>query len=177
MSESGLRNQILGTVIGGVILTALGWIMGIFPTIWGWIVLAVSIFWFLVKTEIPIPIGLLFLLSASILWQAYKFLQPSEKSRAALGVPTAVLNAPIQSRPLSSLEDKVLRAFARSDGRTFQMDSLVHMVGEKNLLVDQALDSLQSRSYIGVTHNYIHGTYYSLTAKGRDVVIRLGYVS
>lgn len=177
MSDRELRNQILATVIGGVILAALGWVGGVLPTIGNWIVLAVSTIWFLIKAEVPIPIGFLILLAVPMLWCGYKFLQSSEKSRAASDVPVVALNTAIQAQPMSPLEDKVLRAFVRLDGRRLQMNDLVHLVREKKLLIDQALDSLRSRGYIDVTHNYVHGTYYFLTTKGRDVVIRLGYVS
>ncbi len=77
---------------------------------------------------------------------------------------------------LSQFEGDVVRVLAGGDGAWIALHEIAGHLSTSNLMVDQALEKLHINDMIRDTHNYIHGTSYRLSSKGRDYAISQGYV-
>lgn len=103
----------------------------------------------------------------------------SSKRSASIGVTAGILppSTPDEGLiQLTQLENDVVRVLAGGDGAWITLHTIARHLSTSNLMVEQALEKLHINNMIRDTYNYIDGTSYRLSSKGRDYVISQGYV-
>lgn len=178
---------IISTVVGGLVLTGITWAFGQLPTAWGyavsgWLAICASaktvVSW--LKIDVAVPLWAI-VLAAIILAFVYRVTNARARSVqsatpvAAVSTTPGAVAAPLEPE-YSENELAVLIALANGDGRWFHIDELADATHLKALLVEQAVESLDNKDLLATNHNYIHGTSFRLSSKGRDWVISAGLV-
>lgn len=176
---SDLKNQITGTVVGGLILSGILWVTGSFPGIWEWCTGAAKWVWELLTIPIPLPAGVLIVaacLAAAFLLRLRNLKKALEQSRDSSEVmihQDVTANAE-RDPDLDDLEIRLLRIFAKADGRLLSTEFLPQQMGLNRLRTEKVLQGLYGHHLIDIRHNYVHGTRFHLTPRGRDFVIKHG---
>jgi hypothetical protein len=168
-----LRNSILATVIGGLILSFILWLIGLLPAILDRLWAIFRKFGGFIAGEASIPtwlLGLLVILAFSGAMVFLKRIFPTRKMELQKESSISLK----QKVELSELERKVLLVLARADGDAIYLDSISRSVGENRLRTTKALESLFDKKLISDRHNAIYGTSFVLSRSGRDLVIDLG---
>lgn len=181
-SSLTLRNTIIGTVIGGLILSIILWLIGFLPTVWRWFIHSLITIWDWVTIDLTIPtwlLSILIILALPTLWRIWlrivSYTIPIEESEIT-SAPADEKPLPISiSAQLSQNELSALRVLADVDGRYLYLPKVADGIKQNQLRTQQALDSLISKGFVYDSLNYVHGTSYGLSEKGRDLVIELGY--
>ncbi len=156
-----IRNGIIATVVGGIILAALG------------------VLWppaqRLLTTNVSVPIWLCVLVVAIVCLglAAYNNRRPKlQNDRQASGQPSAPL--PIEragTLDVPQRERDVLRRVAKDDGQPVLVDTLRRSLGTTNLQMQTALDRLTSLDLVEVIQDTDDEEHYVwLTARGRRYV-------
>lgn len=173
---SELKNQIIGTVVGGLILSVILWF---FPGIWEWCTGAAKWFWDLLTIRVSLPAGVLIVaacLAAALLLRFRNLTKALEQSRDSSEVmihQDEPANAE-RDPDLNDLEIRLLSIFAKADGRTLSTEFLPQQMGLNRLRTEKVLQGLYGHHLIDIRQNYIHGTRFHLTPRGRDFVIKHG---
>lgn len=176
---SDLKNQITGTVVGGLILSVILWLTDSFPKIWEWCRSAGRWVWELLIAAIPVPAGILIVaacLAAAFLFRFRNLKKALEQSRDSSEVMIHQDETATAERDpdLDGLEIKLLRIFAKADGRLLSTEFLPQHMGLNRLRTEKVLQGLYGHNLIDARQNYIHGTRFYLTPRGRDFVIKHG---
>lgn len=182
MSEV-LRNPIVGTVVGGLILSFLVWLVRIlFPPLWGWIKdIAIVLVGFF-TTGITLPIWLVCGLSFGwVLLIVTRRSRPKSRHPAMptqdLHGPATEAQKPVEVWPpvLNEFERKIIAILASEDGERLTSKQLASQISTSNLRVEQALESLMSKGLVDRSRNYAYGDFYFLSPSGRDLAIQLEF--
>lgn len=174
--HSSVVSGTVATVVGGLILTAITWLLGFFSVVWSTIATGLTWVWSLLSHLVTLPIGVL-LGIAGALFLAGHYL--SSKRSVSVEVMDGIRP---QSPPdegqiqLNQFEGDVVRVLAGGDGAWIALHEIAGHLSTSKLMVDQALEKLHINDMIRDTHNRIHGTSYRLSSKGRDYAISQGYV-
>lgn len=112
---------------------------------------------------------------AALWWKAARVGEVNRNDKVTPPIDEAPQTV-VAAKQLTENEEALVRVLANGDGRWFQIEELAATTGMRGLLVEQGLDGLLQRKFLAQSHNYIHGTSYRLSAKGRDYVIGQGYV-
>jgi hypothetical protein len=177
-----LRNTIIGTVVGGLILSFVLWLVGFLPAVWAWLVNIFKTIWGWVTADLATPVWLLSMLiifSLPVLWRiglkTVSFIIPAKENEIT---STSVNGEPVPQNIASQLSENellVLRALAAEDGGSAHLDTIASRIRQNQLRTEQTLDSLLRKGLIHDSFNYIYDTSYYLSDRGRDLVIELGY--
>lgn len=103
----------------------------------------------------------------------------SSKRSAGIGVTAGISPTSTPEErliQLTQLENNVVRVLAGGDGAWITLHAIAGHLSTSNLMVEQALEKLHINDMIRDTYNYIDGTSYRLSSKGRDYAISQGYV-
>jgi len=124
---------------------------------------------------VSIPLWLLLLAIVGVIVVVFQVRRSAARMLTIDVTPPAAV---LQPEPqLSDLEVMVVRALATLDGASMGHHELVGSLGVSRLLVEQALDRLDSyHHFLRVTDKPMGGTFIQLSASGRDFAIRQGYV-
>lgn len=174
--HSSVVSGTIATVVGGLILAAITWLLGFFPVVWSTIATGLTWVWSLLSYLVTLPIGVL-LVVAWALFLAGHYL--SGKRSVSIGVTDDIrTHSPPDEGPiqLSQFEVDVSRVLAGGDGAWLALHEIAGHLSTSNLMVEQALEKLHINNMIRDTHNSMYGTSYRLSSKGRDYAIRQGYV-
>ncbi len=179
MSEE-LRNNIIGNVVGGLILAV---ILGIC----GYLYLPARLLAknaFEASTEFfgskfTLPVWAVCLLSMGwflFLVRKRSVLKPKELEVAVL-LPAALESENKQqpnSQPpqLNDLEMKIISVLAAADGAKLTIPQIASQISTNNLRVSQALELLSSKDLVRYGQNYLYGNFYFLSSNGRDLAIQ-----
>lgn len=168
----------IATVIGGLILAGLTWLGGLLPAVWNGIVSGLSWVWSIVSYQASLPVGLLFMAATALFLVGY-FLS---RKRSASPKPGAASANPhtaekTEVAEFSQLERGVVRVLANADGSWLRIQDIADQLRTSNLIIEQAIEKLYANDMIRDSHNYIYGTSFRLSSKGRDYAISQGYVS
>ena len=183
----GLRNAIIATVAGGLILSFVSWLLGFLPTVWAWIESLAEAAWNFVIADSHTPVWLLLVVIGFAIPTVLKFVMQrfnrrsaTEPSRFSDSIDNRAMHADGSTKQttkpeFSELEGSILRVLAAVDGRSLRLDSIADRIKSNRLRTKQALESLVEKDLVEEAHNYVHGTSYYLSAYGRDLVIDLDY--
>ena len=174
-----LKNTIIGGVAVWFIITFFAWITDSLPSIWKWFQNIVGWVWDQLTIVIHIPLGILTLLVCLAIVFLFRFWSLQEEIRRARDSSEVIIHrdeiANAERDPdLDDLEIRLLRIFAKADGRQLSTEFLPQQMGLNRLRTEKVLQGLYGQNLIDVRHNYIHGTRFYLTPRGRDFVIKHG---
>ncbi len=173
-----LKHPIVATVVGGLLLSLIFWLVGFFPTLWLWIKTSLIYIWELFTLTLSTPVWLILLLvivGLPIYWRigvkTLSHIFPSNRQNNE-ETDSIVSHEPEQ---LTENEYLVLRALASANGGSLRIDSIANNINQNQLRTEQAIESLVNHDYVKRSLNYVYGTSYRLSSYGRDIAIELGY--
>ena len=169
-----LRNTIIGTVVGGLLVSLILWLVGFLPTVWNWIAKAIVIFWGWLTSNASIPIWLVLITMVLIL---PTFIRIYHYYRQNTQTPQTNTNVQDEIEPeeqFNELEMKVLHVLSRADGERITVHDVSKRAKESQIRAKHALDTLNEKGLLQLSFNYMYGTGYFLNRHGRELVIDLG---
>lgn len=176
-----IRNAVIATIIGGLILSFILWLLGFLPNVWEWIKTGTVWLCGAITSELSVPVwllGLLLVFSFPLLWRVGVKILSIVVPRKEQTMQTATGNAdvPVGIRDqLSENELLALRALTDADGGPPYLDDVSRAIGQNQLRAEQVLDLLVKKGLVRYSSNYAYGTSYYLSDQGRDLAIELGY--
>ncbi len=176
-----IRNSVIATVIGGLILSGILWLIGYLPVVWQWIKKVISWLWEVITTDALVPIWLFaFFVVCSIpaLWKIgarilSRLLSAGPHISADVTINEATINT--AKHQYSQNEHLVLKALASANGGPLYIEAISRKIEQNQLRTEQTLDLLVKKGLVEASLNFIHGTSYYLSYRGRDIAIELGY--
>jgi hypothetical protein len=167
--------QTVAGVASGLILLAVGWLFGVLPAVWNWMVKAASYAWSLVNYYVALPVWAL-IVAAALLFAVWRRVPRKTGSFSKAAVEPQ--SPPAPSEPtLTPLESQVVKALAQADGAWLSLDDLAAATRTSRLMIEQAVERLLVARLLLDRHNYIYGTSFRLSSTGRDLAIRQGHVA
>jgi hypothetical protein len=191
-----LRNQIVGTVVGGLILAAIL----AFPlrrltlAAWEWFVRFLARAGRALLIRVTVPIGGLVVIgvvAALAMWGMVRvwvlivvcvgelLLVRRPHEAAVAPRPDPAPPAPESDDVLTTLDEieiKILGHFVRQDTAYLDMQDFQRATHVSRLRITSALDHLEEVGLISAHHNRVHGPQWSITRKARDLLIKEGLV-
>lgn len=170
----GVLIATLGTVAGGLALTALSWLFGFHHAAWLWMVSTAGSIGDVLVFPLPIPVWCVALSVVAffdLLWFVWRIRGPAAASTTFDKKP-----APVYAPALSDNEITVIRLLAMADGRAMTLASLARRAALSNLVTDQAIERLVNRKFLEDSINDEYMQTYCLSPAGRDYAIAEGYV-
>lgn len=176
-----IRNSVIATVVGGLILSFILWLIGYLPAVWGWIKKATSWLWGAVTSDMSVPIWLLTFLivfSIPVLWRisirTLSMVLPA-KSQTYGSIAINETSTKEAKDQYSQNEQLILKALASANGGPLYLEAISRIINQNQLRTEQTLDLLMKKDLVQENLNYIHGASYYLSDRGRDIAIELGY--
>ena len=167
-----IRNGIVATVVGGLLLSLLLNVINVAPFIWDWITSALSSLVGLLFETLAIPVWLLLLLvAAAILVVKYERKERVMPAAETLNEPGGDDEEHVE---FSDLEIQVLEALVAQDGGRLYIHEISDRTRASNIRVQRAIETLGERGLVAVNHNYLDGPGFYLTSTGRAFVIESG---
>ncbi len=230
-----IRNGIIGTVVGGLIvaaiLGALGkipsiitgviagllFVLGVLGTVFRWLgTVSVSVFEWL-ATPLSLPIWFLAVAFSVVAistkrrisrWNKKQLARRRDENKELLARrreenkalaerlfkemgqevldpkldkvlrdSSQMLHAEPDPEPqLDDVQKKIMHLFATLDGGQLNQGDISQRLRVSALRVDQALEQLENNALVATDLNFLSGTTYVLTTKGRDFVLERGWV-
>ena len=179
---------IRNSVIAGLILALIVWLVGFLPAAWAMLKQAGVWIWGILRLDVPLSLWFLGLLVVLVIASSVHLYKRMNRLRTqstsggsvapvAAEQDVAPMPAPAQEQPeLSELELRVLDCLARADGQPLELESITHRITNNNLRTEQALRRLEQRGLIDSAEGYMDPMVYYLTEAGQDKVIELGMV-
>lgn len=174
-----LEHPVVATVVGGLILTIIGWIFGLLPTVWDQIKVGASWLFNTLANEFNIPIWLLLLLAGSVLYVIIRQSRIISETKDLLTQSqTKIYESWLEEPPekvvvptLSDEEMNLLRFLIKKDGAPSNFGELCRRLNKPKLQIEQMLEALERVMLVEVHENYFHGPQIILTKVGRDHVL------
>ena len=168
-----IRNGIITTVAGGVILAVLGRLWPPASRLVAWIAHVLG-------TSVPIPVWLLLLLAAATVWFIASIREHFQQQgvgrvNAASNV-SAAANILDPAQDISGLEKQVLARIAKGDGEAVPRDTVKRSLGATNIRLQAAVDRLVQAELVEELENLDDPdeVVVMLTSKGRQYAVRHG---
>jgi len=168
-----IRNGIIATVAGGVILAVLG-------RLWPPASRLLTGIGQVLATTVPIPVWLLLLSGGALAWllaRVRHHLGPQSLGRlnAAPNVP-ATATSPEPAHDVSDFERKVLARIAKGDGEAVPRDTVKRSLGATNLRLQAAVDRLVHAELVEELESLDDpdDVVVVLTPKGRQYAVQHG---
>ena len=171
MSEKHpIRNGVISTVVGGVILAVLGQIWPPARALLKWMV-------GLLVAVVPLPawlLGLLILATALFVRWATRGPRASpplpQPDAIDTSTPTLVFNTPVEP-----IERQILERLVKADGGGVSPNALVRATGAQRLRLEAELERLQASNIVEMLDDPDEGTTeVFLTPRGKQYAIQLG---
>lgn len=173
LSSHPIRDGTIATVLGGVLLAALGKVVGIVPQAWNGIVAVLSMAWSALSHSVTVSLPVwgwtLALLTLISVWRVLHARSAAQDTNVQSDV--IVTSADDE---LTGLDLEVMRLFARRDGRPLTLEDVVAQLSTNRLRASKSLELLEQRHLLDIEENYMHGARYHLTGGGRDYLIERG---
>jgi hypothetical protein len=166
----GFKANIAASVISTLIAALIIKLFGLWPMVWSWLNVTTATAWSVASSVVPVPVGVLALLSIMFI---YFFASALLSARVS---STMLEQAEQELEVLSENELKVVRLLAAADGKWALLSNIASDIRLSRLVTEQALDKLFARDFLLDSHNYMHGTSYRLSSTGRDYAIEKGFV-
>ncbi len=157
-----IRNGVIATVVGGVILAALG-------LLWPPARRVLQALWHFLTATVPVPVWLvgILLLVAGVV--------SAGLIRSRLGLAHHTPLKPTAASATSELETQVLKRLVKADGAPVPHRMLLRATGASQLRLQAALDNLESLQIVEVQEEIdTEELEVFLTAKGRQHVVERG---
>lgn len=169
-----VREGILATVVGGLILAGLGKLTGVVPQAWDlvwrpvlWLVHGAA-----QRYSLTLPLLVWLVLGVSALLLLLRFVRRQLRSNIAqFEAGTEQL---AKEPSLNQLEADIMAIFAREDGRMLYIHQIAPTLGISNLRAEAVLDRLVALDFLDTSMNVLHGTSYLLTRAGREYLLDKG---
>lgn len=181
MSE-GLRHNIIGNVVGGLILFLILGAWGyLSPSVRLWAKGAFMVLIDFFTYELAIPLWIVCLLPVGWFLFMVKRGPLTKTERGVLVEHSGALKDEGKREPearppeLNELETKIIAVLASADGTRLTIHQIASQISTNNLRTEQALESLMGNGLVSVARNYVYGNFYFLTSKGRDLAIQLEF--
>ncbi|GEM_PF-6480109 len=183
--SKGLRHNIVGNVVGGLVLAFVLWILrALFPPmlLWAkgvfvtaidffvsvhafplWFVFVLSVGWFLfMVTKGPLP-----------KWSKPEAPVPRSSELGSEGKQQFHPQLP----QLNEFETNIIAVLASADGVKLTDQEIINslQISTNHLRISQALESLIGKGLVRVARNYVYGNSYLLSPNGRDLAIYLEF--
>lgn len=172
----GFRATVVAGVLSTLIAAFVTWLLGFWSAAWAWFSATVatiaSTVWSVVAYAVPVPLGVLALLSLVLTY--YFFRKPTKVSVSA--TETSSVQTEQEATTLSENELRVVRLLATADGQWAKLDEIAADIRLSRLVTEQALEKLFKKGFLRDSHNYLHGTSFRLSSEGRDYAIEQGLV-
>lgn len=175
MSEKhALRNAVLGTVVGGIILSLIQWLTGLLTPVWNWLKEFLAKLWATVLIEVTVPVWLIAILVAAsaALVLKYKNILFQGAKRGEIR-ETSSQTPSVAKQHLNDKEKKILAFHAGMEVGYVMTASEV--TAEFKIHREEAqyyLDQLQGKGYIEEASEADTGEDgFQLTKKGRKYLI------
>lgn len=168
-----LEHPIISTVVGGLTLSLLAWLGGLWPSIWAAIVSGVKTLWDVMVFPIPVPA--VFVVAGVLLLIAW--IQRHRKNAEAKQTPEEQGDVLQQiAASLSPEERKLLSALGRLDGQPISGEDCRHVLQASNLRAIQVVETLVEKQLVQDNRRYGRSEIY-LTRLGRDLILRESLVT
>lgn len=177
-----IRNGIIATVVGGLILSFALWLVGSFfefmNGVWAFVL---GSFELLVETSFSVPVWLFSVIAVLAFFGARSLLRrlPAHSAelqrRAKVHVEAETPQEPPVTVELTELESLLLLIAARNDGKRLSVDDYAIPAGKPQVLVRHTLDELVDKDLLWRTSSALGQPHYVLTKSGRAVVVRSGH--
>ena len=153
-----IRNGIIATVAGGVILAGLG---KLWPPATR-----------LLTVTVQLPVWLLLLVAATLAWLSVGIRHRLRKAHQVAATTTT----PNPARDLSSFEGQVLARIAKGDGDAIPRDTIKRSLGGTNIRIQAAVDRLVEAELVEELESLDdpEDVVVVLTSKGRQYVVEHG---
>jgi DNA-binding MarR family transcriptional regulator len=167
---SSLRSNVIATVVGGVILAALGKLAGFAPQAWDLVArLSMGVWsWLIAVSTFSLPNGLWAMLAVAIV-----VVSRTLRRGPSTAPPVPVYEAPSQ---LDQSENAVMKLLAARHGVSITPGDLARQVDLQPLRASKVVEALETRGFVRLVENYIHGPSVHLTDRGRDYLLEQGFV-
>lgn len=151
---------IVTAVVAGIISGLAGWL----PAIWGGVLLAARWVWKGLIFSVPVPLIVLLVLAPLFVGLVLRTrnIKPEERR----------FDLKQDAAQLEPLERQVLEILAQSDGSPVYWDMLVTHLQVRNLVLEQAAESLEQQGLIHIRRTTL-GPQLDLTKPGRDFALEL----
>jgi predicted transcriptional regulator len=170
----GVLIAALGTVAGGLALTALSWAFGFHHAVWVWIVSMAGSIGDALAFPLPVPVWLV-ALSVVAFFDLMRFVWRIRRPTAARTTLDDE-RTPVKASAPSDNEITVVRLLAMADGKSMTLPNLASRAALSNLVTDQAIERLVNRGFVIQILDTTYQQAYLLTSAGRDYAIAEGYV-
>ena len=174
----GIRNTVIGTVVGGLLLAFILWVLDLLKpglrAIWNILQTLVG----LLATTIEVPVWLALLVAASLGALSLAILK-LRAERKTLLTPGSVVPAEGDGSSTISLDGlkesdrSMLSVLFAADGDRVDVPALAEITSSSKLEVESAMERLAKRGFVDVHYNYVYGTSWTLTPEGRDKLLSL----
>lgn len=158
-----VRNGVIATVVGGIILAILQQVWAPVRSLLAWL-------WNTLTGPIPVPafvfIALLGLSFVALL--KIRSRRTPVQATALPAMPSSHAEAPLQ---LPDFETSVLERIARADGEAVYQETLVRSLKTSRIRLQAAIDRLEGLELVEVYSDYEDDDRLFLTARGRRYVV------
>jgi len=180
-----IRNGIIATVLGGLLLTGILKLFGVVGTVLRFTFSTIRNIPGILTTRLAIPVWLLALILSFAVILAFRRIRTTlmdlvdESSTTPVPYTAAEPEPAVQEQPelqLDELQAKIMAIYAVQDGGNFAQQQLSKRCETNMLRTSKAIDGLVALGLLGEAHDYIYGISYVLTRGGRDFLIDKGAV-
>lgn len=168
-----VQTSIIGTTVGGLLLTLILWAFGRLGVVWQALWSVVLWVWRQIITPVSVPVWLILLVAGYVIVMAVV----ARRRRTATLIPSNEPAAfhpggpPQAPRELDKLQAKVMRAMGEADGGTPTVEDLADDLSLSQLRLEQTLEELEAIGYIEIIRHVVDGPVVDVTRAGRDYLI------
>lgn len=171
----GFAIGVIGDIISGVsvwFLTTSDWATNQINFLWINLKEFITHLKSVAMLEVHIPIWI-----CTFLLVAFIFYIKNSKKSSLVSHEEITSPAPQENTKIfSENEILIIKTLAKADGQYMKLGEISILLNKPKLIIEQAIDSLDSKDYLYSSLNMLHGTSYRLSDKGRDYAISNGYI-
>ena len=167
----GFKSSVTSGVLSTLVAAILTWLFGFWPYVLDSIVDIASTAWWRVAHVVPVPVGVLLVLSFVLVYLLNRL--HSVLDRTAVSTTVQPM---LRQSEMSENELAIIRSLAAADGRWLGIEHIASRIQKPRLLSEQALERLLTIGLLLQSTNYIHGSSFRLSPTGRDYAIDQGFV-
>ena len=174
-ADNTLRNGIIATVVGGIIIAVLQWLYGFLGVVFKLIKSSPLFIRDSMLHKVYLPVWTLILISTFALIPIISIIRRLITKDKTINSSS---NEPklISYHDLDQLQKDILRQLTAADGKALGIDDLYYNLQVNRLRIGDAIERMEEHGLITSQHHVLYGIKFGLTRGGRDVLMKAGLI-